>query len=399
MIVSNTDSLKRANRARVMKEIFDSGPISRKQISANLSLTPATVTNIANFLLKNRLIEEVGVQKEKRSGPRAILLKVSQNQYYICAVHIGRNVLKLGIVTLSGEICSYRFSSIQNHSAQDIEKMILAYVTQVRQEQSLTILGVGVCVSGNVSSEEKIISALYPDLNGYPLKENLEQQLEIPVVLDGLLPAMAEESILFSRNDLPKSSIIIYDGAFLALSCTYGSLVLRGSNDLAGAMYQCQMADGISLEDEICIPQIIKKNFLHQVTNSLLDTDDIDIEQLSAYWQKIMLSYTSGDPLAKVVIDRRNEAFAQLLARVTVLFDPESILIKSVYSTPGNESSDLSHILTVYHQYFQQLSRPLPNISFEVMHREFSIRSSAAIILRDILSMGSHLDNFWSDSL
>lgn len=397
MIVSNTDTLKRANRARVMKEIFDSGPISRKQISANLSLTPATVTNIANFLLKNRLIEEVGVQKEKRSGPRAILLKVSQNQYYICAVHIGRNVLKLGIVTLSGEICSYHFSSIQNHSPQDIEEMICEYITQVRQEQALTVLGVGICVSGNVSSEEKIISALYPGLNGYPLKKNLEQHLEIPVVLDGLLPAMAEESILFSRNELPKSSIIIYDGAFLGLSCTYGSLVLRGSNDLAGAMYQCQMADGISLEDEICIPQIIKKNFLHQFANSQINTDDVDIEQLSAYWQKIMSNYTSGDSLAKVVVDRRNEAFAKLLARVTVLFDPESIFIKSVYSTPGNESSDLSHILAHYHQYFRHLSRPLPNVSFEVLHRKFSIRSSAAIILRDILSMGSHLDDFWSD--
>lgn len=403
MIICNTDSLKRTNRGRVLKDIFDSGSISRKQISSNLSLTPATVTNIANFLLRNHLIDEVGVQKEIRSGPMARLLKVSQNQYFICAVHVGRSVLKLGVTTLSGEIHSYTFLPIQRCSAHEIKNKIVEYVKQTQKKLGLTILGVGVCISEGTSTREQTISPAHVGLNNYPLEEYLEKELGIPVMIDGLLPAMAEEAILFSRRNIPKSSVIIYDGAILGLCSTYDSFVLRGSNNLAGALYQYRLNDNVSIEDEVCIPQIIRRNFVDMATKNSMDlqkkNEDITVEQFSAYWKRIMAQYAEGDSTIGTIVNRRYEAIAQLLVDVTILLDPERILIKSIYSDNGQEKQELSRILASYKRRMGKFNRPFPDISFEIVEREFSIKSASAIMLKRLLAMDACFDGYWEETL
>ncbi|PTI20421.1 XylR family transcriptional regulator, partial [Staphylococcus xylosus] len=73
------------NEKRVLKQIFNNSNISRTQISKNLELNKATISNILNNLKHKSLVNEVGEGNSTKSGGRKpILLEINQKYgYYI----------------------------------------------------------------------------------------------------------------------------------------------------------------------------------------------------------------------------------------------------------------------------------------------------------------------------
>ena len=58
------------NERRVLKQIFNNHNISRTQISKNLEINKATISNILNALKKKSLVIEVGEGNSTKSGGR-----------------------------------------------------------------------------------------------------------------------------------------------------------------------------------------------------------------------------------------------------------------------------------------------------------------------------------------
>jgi len=59
----------------------DKGPISRADISKITKLTRSTISTIVEYLIKEDLIKEIGLNKS-RLGRRVILLELNSNAYY-----------------------------------------------------------------------------------------------------------------------------------------------------------------------------------------------------------------------------------------------------------------------------------------------------------------------------
>ena len=74
----NLENVKNQNRSSILKLLNDHGPMSRKDISARLGLTPASVTTLCAELLAQNILVELGeVQQGNRAGRRKILLGIN----------------------------------------------------------------------------------------------------------------------------------------------------------------------------------------------------------------------------------------------------------------------------------------------------------------------------------
>ena len=79
----NLENVKNQNRSSILKLLNDHGPMSRKDISARLGLTPASVTTLCAELLAQNILVELGeVQQGNRAGRRKILLGINYTYRY-----------------------------------------------------------------------------------------------------------------------------------------------------------------------------------------------------------------------------------------------------------------------------------------------------------------------------
>mgnify|MGYP000040174819 CR=1 FL=1 len=75
----NLGNVKNQNRSSILKLLNDHGPMPRKDLSARLGLTPASLTTLCGELLAQNILFELGEvqQEDKRAGRRKILLGIN----------------------------------------------------------------------------------------------------------------------------------------------------------------------------------------------------------------------------------------------------------------------------------------------------------------------------------
>ena len=73
----NMENVKSRNQSSILKLLNDAGPMSRKDIAAQLGLTPASVTTLCAELMAEGMLYEVGeIQESNRVGRRKVLLDI-----------------------------------------------------------------------------------------------------------------------------------------------------------------------------------------------------------------------------------------------------------------------------------------------------------------------------------
>ena len=152
---------KSQNRSSILKLLNDHGPMSRKDISARLGLTPASVTTLCAELLAQNILVELGeVQQGNRAGRRKILLGINYTYRYVLSISIEMPSTCITLCDLRGEHCSTR--RIPTDIAAPPELFLkqvanvgkaLLWENSIGREQ---LLGAGVSVPGPVDREKGV---------------------------------------------------------------------------------------------------------------------------------------------------------------------------------------------------------------------------------------------------
>ncbi len=61
--------LRKANQSEILRKVYFEGPITRLEVSQDLGISPATVTNIVNHLLAENILIESGLKRLREAGP------------------------------------------------------------------------------------------------------------------------------------------------------------------------------------------------------------------------------------------------------------------------------------------------------------------------------------------
>jgi predicted NBD/HSP70 family sugar kinase len=100
--MSNSDGVRKTNRARVMRLIHDSPGVDRTELALSVGVSNAAITNIVNELLRAGLVQEVDSQHSPGTrGRRRVGLRIDGTGGYV----MGINVLATNVSIVLADIC------------------------------------------------------------------------------------------------------------------------------------------------------------------------------------------------------------------------------------------------------------------------------------------------------
>ena len=224
----NGIDIKRINRNRIYKLIYQSGRISKQEIAYRLNMSLPTVSQNLKYLLEQGLIEENGTF-ESTGGRKARALSCVLNARIALGLDITRNHVGIVAVDLGGNIIRnirvpLRFENEEKYFSQ-IGKLLKEFVATLNTPDD-RILGVGISVPGILSEDHKtVVYAAVLGFTGGTL-EQFERHIPYPCVMcnDANAAGTAE-----MWNEREHGNIV-----YLSLSNTVGGSIFVGNKLYTG---------------------------------------------------------------------------------------------------------------------------------------------------------------------
>lgn len=161
--LTNTD-VKKLNKNRIFRLIYNSDKISRQEIADRLGLSLPTVNQNLKMLMEDGLIEYVG-NFTSTGGRRAQAITISNNARKAISVNIKADYINVDVVGLKGQIIySMDVKAHFSKSSAYIEKLTDAvrHAADYVGADADDILGVGVTVPGILDDEKQILISAPP---------------------------------------------------------------------------------------------------------------------------------------------------------------------------------------------------------------------------------------------
>lgn len=161
--LTNTD-VKKLNKNRIFRLIYNSDKISRQEIADRLGLSLPTVNQNLKMLMEDGLIEYVG-NFTSTGGRRAQAITISNNARKAISVNIKADYINVDVVGLKGQIIySMDVKAHFSKSSAYIEKLTDAvrHAADYVGADADGILGVGITVPGILDDEKQILISAPP---------------------------------------------------------------------------------------------------------------------------------------------------------------------------------------------------------------------------------------------
>lgn len=161
--LTNTD-VKKLNKNRIFRLIYNSDKISRQEIADQLGLSLPTVNQNLKMLMEDGLIEYVG-NFTSTGGRRAQAITIDNNARKAISVNIKADHINVDVVGLKGQIIySMAVKAHFSKSSAYIEKLTDAvrHAVDYVGADADDILGVGITVPGILDDEKQILISAPP---------------------------------------------------------------------------------------------------------------------------------------------------------------------------------------------------------------------------------------------
>ncbi|ADU29319.1 ROK family transcriptional regulator [Evansella cellulosilytica] len=232
--------MKSLNRTLILNTIRTKGVIPRSEIAKLTKLTPPTVTNIVNELIREDLVVETEPGTSS-GGRKPILLSINGKARFIIGVDIGvSGKIRFGVSDLNGQIVKREVKHLPNGSTSEKE-FVKLLVTSLRAligslgSDKEKLIGVGIAMHGMVDSEQGIAlwapSLKFKDL---PLKEELERALNLPIRVENDAKALAIGEVWFGNGQGEESLVCINVGEGVGAGVILDGKLLHGNDHIAG---------------------------------------------------------------------------------------------------------------------------------------------------------------------
>ena len=110
--------IRESNRRALLERIRQESPVSRVQLAQELHLSKSTVTDNITPLLREGIVQEVGVGLSQSLGGRPpVLLKLNGAYSYIVAIELGFRAPLFALADLEGRILHRLTLSVSEHAS------------------------------------------------------------------------------------------------------------------------------------------------------------------------------------------------------------------------------------------------------------------------------------------
>ena len=382
---SNINLVKRHNLQAILLNLLYEPVLSRSQLAKQTRLSNTTITNLIAELINEGIVTEKssddGEQNELRPvGRPRTRICLEPNARFVVGVHIGVGIFRVAITNLRAEILHNHMQYFDiNSLAEKVLKEIVSVVESVINESGIErekILGVGIGASGLVDFTTGV-NLLAPNLDWHdvPLREYLQNELQLPVIVDNNVRSMAIGETYFGVGHGVDSVAFVYGRTGVGAGLTFKGRVFRGSAKGAGEIGHsvilphggepCRCGNSGCLETLVSESVILQRaeEIVQRNPNGVLATI-LNGEPEDTLIESVFKAARQGDAQVKEMLEERAYYLGVALANLINLFNPDLILLGGIFS----RGEDL---------FVEPITRTVQKIAFGGMGKNVRIQATS----------------------
>ncbi len=208
--MEKTDSANFNNKRKILSKLKSNNQFSRIDLSRELNITKASITNITNEFIRQGIVYESGIAQEANArGRKKINLCLNENYKFALGATITKNKISVGLSTLKGQLIDKVSIPMLEKTYRDVLSDIVNAIQQIIRNNCLEeekILGLGVCVAQNV------VDLIDGNDKFLKIKRDLSHALDIPIVAVPLSMGVfvAQENLSDSYDSKGLNLFILY---------------------------------------------------------------------------------------------------------------------------------------------------------------------------------------------
>lgn len=257
----------------------------------------------------------------------------------ILAFDLGGTKLATAFFNSEGEILFKEITELQKRKGNEVAALIsnnIASLTDVISLRGGTIESIGISVPGIYHAKTGTVWA--PNISGwddYPLLAEIKKVSgKIPVIIDSDRACYILGEVWKGNANKCKDAIFLAVGTGIGAGILIDGNVLRGSNDIAGAIGWMALSAPFKKQyvecgcfEHYCSGEGIAKavqQFLREKNNYHGELKKKNIEEISCH--DVFKAYESNDEIANEVINICIKFWGMAAANLVSLFNPEKII-------------------------------------------------------------------------
>ena len=232
-----TSEVRKYNKNRIFKLIYNSSAISRQEIADTLGLSLPTINQNIKLLKDSGLIVMEG-SFDSTGGRKAQMIMVNADARFAISVNVRANELKVALIDLNGEIRSQKSVDIEFSPESDYGVKVSELVDDIIEENNINtdnILGIGITMPGIFNSDNTMIISS-PPLNTRDYKtDNITSRLKYDYTVQNDARASAFADYWYSHMDESyhdKFYLMINDG--VGGACVSNDKIVQGEHNRYG---------------------------------------------------------------------------------------------------------------------------------------------------------------------
>lgn len=328
------------NEKLVIELLRREGGLSQARICKKTGLGSSTISYIVRRLREKGLILEKTGQSAKR-GAKPVLIDINPTGCFIVGVEINPSYLLIGLFDFGGGLSDQvKVSLNSDHSAENVVQLAEINIRGLLSKKDVSfdkIAGVGITLSGSVSSEGVVQLSSPLGWKNVSLKERLARKFECPVQIYTtkvrLLAEMNIQPPLASKNIV---YLNVADG--VGVTSVIDGYLVHGSTNRCGELGHvvidpdgplCGCGQRGCLEAHISGPAVakmIKDDMTAGVDTALIGlvTDQMPPEEIA---EKLKDAIQGNDAYALKIRDFIADRLSRSAATAINLFDPDTLIL------------------------------------------------------------------------
>ena len=237
----NMSNVKINNRSLILKLLNSEGPLSRKDISKKIGLTPAGVSNLTRELINEGIVVEKGEVENtiKKSGRKKILLDINYKSKKVVGIDIGVDITRIAISDLAGKIeAEIKMDTKTDISATEYLKDIANKIINLLFHNNLLknqIMGIGIGIVGIVDPDTGISYQAYGIWDyEVDIKSIFKDVFNTNIIVDNNVRALSLAEIKKNTEISGDNILFIKYGPGIGSSMIINNNIYYGSHNNAG---------------------------------------------------------------------------------------------------------------------------------------------------------------------
>ncbi len=363
---SNIVNVKAHNMQAVLLSLLtvadsaDAQPLSRIQLAHKTNLSSTTITNLVAELIEQGIVTEDKNSREDEFRPVGrprTGLRLIPDARYVVGVHIGVGLYRVAVMNLRAEMVRSKFVNFPIEASPfdvlaGISHDIHELLASCGMERRL-ILGIGVGASGLVDTLSGVnIFAPNLDWHHIPIREILQNQIGLPVVVENNVRAMALGEAYFGSGREAQSLAFVYGRTGVGAGLVVEHQIFRGSSTGAGEighmilapengeMCRCGnrgcletlVSESVVLRQARSAAQSNPESVLARLLSQAAETSSAVSGAQQSEIESVFQAARQGDPAAVEIVESVGHYLGIALANLVNIFNPELILLGGMFA-------------------------------------------------------------------